>query len=185
MHASDVERYLSYLGDELADLGIQSSIRVLLLGGAFMLTQVNVRRTTDDIDVLPLDEGGIDEATGAPIAVALWNAAHAVAARENLPSTWFNTIIAEFVQTAGAVPTGTLWHKYGPLEIYSPPKEYIFVLKLIANRRKDQRDIRALCRRLKVRTRQQAQHLLDIYIPDAETQQFFALSDTLEKLFPL
>jgi hypothetical protein len=185
MRASDVERYLSYLGEELADLGIRSPIRVLLLGGAFMLTQVKVRRTTDDIDVLPLDEGGIDEATGAPIAVALWNAAHAVASRENLPPTWFNTIIAEFVQAAGSVPAGRLWQKYGPLEIYLPPEAYIFALKLIANRRKDQRDIQALCKRLKVRTRQQAQQLLDIYIPNTETQQFFALPDTLEKLFPV
>src|SRR4051812_18062063 len=105
MNARDIEKYLSHLGDELTELGIQHPVRLLLLGGAFMLTQVKVRRTTDDIDVLPLDEGDTDEATGAPIAVALWNAAHAVAASQNLPTTWFNTVIADFVRAAGVVPT--------------------------------------------------------------------------------
>jgi hypothetical protein len=149
-----------------------------------MLTQMKVRRTTDDIDVLPLDEGDTDEATGAPIAVALWNAAHAVAASQNLPPTWFNTVIADFVRAAGVVPTGTLWHKYGPLEIYLPPREYILVLKLIANRPKDQRDISALCKLLNVRTRQEAQNLIDSYIPDVEIQRLFAIPDSLEAFFP-
>jgi len=184
MNARDIETYLSHLGDELTNQGIQCPIRILLLGGAFMLTQVKVRRTTDDIDVLPLDGGGADKATGVPIAVALWNAAHAVASSQKLPTTWFNTVIADFVRAAGAVPSGTLWHRYGPLEIYLPPREYIFVLKLIANRQKDQRDIIALCRLLKIRTQQQAQQLINTYIPDTEVQLLLEIPDTLEMLFP-
>jgi hypothetical protein len=184
MNTRDIEKYLSHLGHELMDLGVQRPVRVLLLGGAFMLTQVKVRRTTDDIDVLPLDERDIDQATGLPIAVALWQATHAVAANQKLPSTWFNTVIADFVRAAGKIPTGTLWRQYGPLAVYLPPREYVFVLKLIANRPKDQRDISALCKHLNVCTRQQAQCIIDAYIPDVEIQQFFAIPDSLELFFP-
>jgi hypothetical protein len=184
MNARDIEICLAHLGDELTNQGIQRPVRILLLGGAFMLTQVKVRRTTDDIDVLPLDGGDADEATGIPIAVALWNATHAVASSQNLPTTWFNTVIADFVRAAGEIPTGTLWHKYGPLEIYLPPREYILALKLIANRQKDQRDIRALCRHLKIHTRQQAQQLVDTYISDSEVQWLLKIPSTLEMLFP-
>ena len=183
MDARDIEKYLSQLGEELADLGVKQPIRVLLLGGAFMLTQVKVRRTTDDIDVLPLDGGGIDEATGIPHAVALWNAAHAVAGKHELPDDWFNTLIAKFVRAAGEAPIQKLWRTYGPLEVYLPPKEYILVLKLIANREKDQADIAALLARLKIRSRDQAQKLVDTYISDREVQRFFAIHTALDKHF--
>src|SRR5690242_15801161 len=133
MNAKDIETCLSLLGNELAHMGIVRPVRVLLLGGAFMLTQVKVRRTTDDIDVLPLDADAQDEATGLPLAVALWQATHTVAKQYQLPTSWFNTLIQDFIRAAGEVPDGTLWRTYGPLEVYLPPIEYIFVLKFIAN----------------------------------------------------
>ncbi|QBD79864.1 hypothetical protein EPA93_29345 [Ktedonosporobacter rubrisoli] len=184
MKAHDIEKYLAQLGRELANSGIVSPIHILLIGGAFMLTQTQVRRMTNDIDVLPLDEDQRDIATGTPLAVALWNAAHAVAARHRLHPLWFNTLIVDFVRAAGDIPHGTHWRTYGPLEVYLPPKEYMLALKLVANREKDQADIAALCQELKICTRQQAQRLITMYIPDQEEQHLFAIPTTLNTLFP-
>lgn len=181
MNAQDIENYLSELGSELVNLGIDQAVQVLLLGGAFMLTQTALRRSTEDVDVFPLNQEGENVAN---VAVALWNASRLVAEKHKLPYSWFNTIIADFVRTAGPVPIQTLWHTYGPLEVYLPPGDYVLVLKLLANREKDQRDITELCKRFNIHTLQQAQALIDSYMPDPELQRLFITPDTLDKLFP-
>ncbi len=43
MHAQDIETYLAALGQALQDLRAQRPMRILLVGGAFMLTQVRNR----------------------------------------------------------------------------------------------------------------------------------------------
>ena len=60
MHKKDIETYLAELGQELHDLGVQRHVRILLVGGAFMLTQVKNRQTTDDVDVLLKDDDTLD-----------------------------------------------------------------------------------------------------------------------------
>ena len=67
--------------------------------------------------------------------------------------------------------------------VYLPPEEYILTLKLLANRPKDQEDILALTQQLKIRTREQAQRLIDRYIPDKQLQQLNNVDDTLIDLF--
>ena len=56
MQKKQIETYLAHLGQELQDLGVQRPVRILVIGGAFMLIQVKNRRTTDDIDILLKDE---------------------------------------------------------------------------------------------------------------------------------
>jgi hypothetical protein len=46
MQAQDIEVYLADLGQELARMQLQQPVRILLIGGAFMLTQLGSRRTT-------------------------------------------------------------------------------------------------------------------------------------------
>jgi hypothetical protein len=70
------------------------------------------------------------------------------------------------------------------LEVYIPPNDYILALKLLANRRKDQNDILALCQQLCIQTREQAQQVVDCYVPDREVQQLSNLKKTLSILFP-
>ncbi|HEY6408793.1 MAG TPA: hypothetical protein VIY29_15135, partial [Ktedonobacteraceae bacterium] len=79
---------------------------------------------------------------------------------------------------------GTLWRRYGMIEAYIPPGEYILALKLLAGRQKDWDDIYALCQQLKIRTRKQAQQLVDRYIPNKQVQQINDLDDTLNFFFP-
>jgi hypothetical protein len=79
---------------------------------------------------------------------------------------------------------GVLWRHYGMLEVYIPEAEYILALKLPAGRPKDRNDTQALCQRLKVRTRRQAQQVVDRYIPNKQLQQLNNLDDTLNDVFP-
>ncbi len=72
---------------------------------------------------------------------------------------------------------------YGVLEVYLPPAEFILALKLMAGRQKDRADILALCQRLQIQNRQQAQRLVDLYIPDKQLQQLSDLDDTLDEFF--
>lgn len=51
MEKQDIERYLAELEQELSNLGIQQPVRILIIGGTFMLEQVGNRSITEDIDV--------------------------------------------------------------------------------------------------------------------------------------
>lgn len=82
------------------------------------------------------------------------------------------------------MPEGVLWRTYAVLEVHIPPSEYILALKLLAGRQKDEEDIQTLCQLLRIRTRQQAQKLVDRYIPNRQVQQINDLDEKLDNLFP-
>lgn len=81
------------------------------------------------------------------------------------------------------VPEGTLWRRYGKLEVFLPPKDYILALKLLAGRRKDTSDILALCQQLEIQSQEQAQALVDRYIPDPQVQRLNHVGRTLKRVF--
>jgi hypothetical protein len=54
----------------------------------------------------------------------------------------------------------------------------------MAGRTKDADDIEILSPQLNIRTRKQAQHLVDRYIPDKRLQQLSDLEKTLHDFFP-
>lgn len=68
------------------------------------------------------------------------------------------------------VPEGKPWKRFGPLYIHVSPREYILALKILASREKDLADCEILLQKSKVKTRKQAQQLLDRYVP-ARTQE--------------
>jgi len=181
MHAQEIENYLAELGQELQNLGVQHPIRILLVGGAFMLTQIHNRPSTNDVDVL-LKDG--DDSTTSPHYQTFRAAVRAVARKNKLPSNWLNDIMGDFLRDTGTAPDGTLWRTYTMLEVYIPPSEYILALKVFAGRPKDRDDIYSLCQQLQIRTREQAQRLVDRYIPNTQVQQLNHLDDTLDELFP-
>ena len=51
MQAHEIERYLAELGAALASQGINKPVRLLLIGGAYMMLLANAPRTTDDVDI--------------------------------------------------------------------------------------------------------------------------------------
>ncbi len=163
-------------------MGMVQPVRVLLVGGAFMLTQVrNSRANTNDVDVLLKD---IDDTSVSPVYQTFKAAARAVASKNQLPISWINDVIGDFIRDASIVPPGTLWRSYAMLEVYVPPAEYILALKLLAGRRKDQNDIYVLSQLLGMQTRQQAQQVVDRYIPNKQVQQINNLDFTLNFFFP-
>jgi hypothetical protein len=50
MEVDDIERYLAELGAELKNRGIKKPVRILLIGGAYMLLLANSPRSTKDIE---------------------------------------------------------------------------------------------------------------------------------------
>lgn len=180
MQSKEIETYLAQLGQELANMGVNQSIRILLIGGAFMLLRVQNRRTTDDIDVFLKD---IEDTTASTLYQQFRTAVRAIAYRNQLRGNWLSDIMNDSLHHNGQVPAGTLWRIYGILEVYLPPEDFILALKLMAGRQKDRVDILALSKKLKVQTRQQAQHLVDRYMPDKQLQQLSDLDETLDEFF--
>jgi len=62
------------------------------------------------------------------------------------------------------VPDGKQWKRFGPLHVYAPASEYILALKITAGRQKDLDDCAILLLKTQIRTRKQAQQVLDRYI---------------------
>ena len=181
MQARDIEWHLTQLGQELTDRGVQKPIRVLLIGGAYMLLLAKMQRSTDDVDILWLGE---DDDFQRAIE-ELREGVQAVAEKRRLEPDWFNYMTHLLIYDVVTIPRGTLWKRFGPLHIYVPPKTYILALKILAGREKDIEDSRLLLRYVKVRTRSQARILLDRYIsPAAQAANAEDIEHTLEELFP-
>lgn len=180
MEAKHIEAHLAELGEELERQGIEQPVRLLVIGGAFMLLQVQNRKSTRDIDILFKD---VENPSAASFYSAFKSAVRAVAARKRLRESWLNDLVAEVLRDISLVPDGTLWRRYGKLEVFLPPKDYILALKLLAGRRKDTRDILALCQQLEIHTQEQAKALVDRYIPDPQVQRLNHLGRTLKRVF--
>lgn len=180
MQAEEIEAHLAELGQELQEMGLQRPIRILLVGGAFMLTQIRNRQATDDIDIVIKD---VKDTTTPWLYQTFKAAIRSVAMKNKIPTSWLNDVIGDFLRDLGSVPDGKLWRTYGKLEVYLPPEEYILALKLLAGRPKDRNDILALCKRLQVQTREQAQQVLDRYIPNKQLQRMNKIEKTLTRFF--
>jgi hypothetical protein len=179
MHAQEMETYLAELGQELQQRRIAQPVRILVIGGAFMLLQSKSRRATDDIDVVLKD---VEDTVDSPLYDTFRAAVQAVANRNQLRDKWLNDLMAEILRDMGPLPEGTLWRRYGKLEVFFPPEDYILVLKLLAGRQKDRRDIETLCQQLQIQSREQAQRLVDRYVPK-RFQQLRHLDETLDLFF--
>ena len=68
--------------------------------------------------------------------------------------------------------------------MYAPPKEFVFVLKLLAGRDQDLADCRILLPQTRIRTRQQAQRVLDRYLlPETQQDEAETIASSLDALF--
>src|SRR5579859_1038348 len=159
MEADDIERYLTELGAELKNQGLKKSVRVLLIGGAYMLLLANATRSTKDIDIFWLDEDGLQQAY-APLRESV----QVITQKHDLDADWLNYLAQMLMYDEVIVPDGKLWKRFGPLHVYAPAREYILALKIAAGRKKDLDDCAILLPKTKIRTREQAQQVLDQYI---------------------
>lgn len=180
LKAEDIENYLSQLGQDLLKRGIREPVHVLLIGGAYMLLLTNTSRNTDDIDIFWLEEEeGLQRALRP-----LQESVIAVAEANQISLNWLNYMTHLLMYDLVTIPDGNLWKTYGPLHIYAPPEEYILALKIFAGRDKDIEDCKVLLQQIKIKTRQQAQTLLDRYIlPDAQQNNTETIAKSLDLLF--
>ena len=59
-----------------------------------------------------------------------------------------------------------------------------FRLIAISRSKTERDDIYALCQQIKIQAQEQAQQLVDRYIPNKQVQQIYDLDDTLNFFFP-
>ena len=180
MLAQEIEHYLAELGAALESQGITKPVRMLLIGGAYMMLLAKAPRTTDDIDICWLEEGE-DFRTAR---LALREGVQAIASKYALPPNWFNYLTQMLIYDKIMMPRGKLWKRFGPLHVYAPSKEYILALKILAGRDQDLADCRILLSQTRIRTRQQAKRVLDRYIlPDAQREEAETIASSLDVLF--
>lgn len=180
MEARDIERYLAELGAELKQRAIKKPIRILLIGGAYMLMQKHATRTTEDTDIFWLEGDAFQQLRGILSECVL-----TITRRYTLRPDWFNYLSQILMQNDIRIPTGRLWKRYGPLYIYIPPNEYILALKILAGRSKDLADCAIPLPHTTVKSRRQAQQLLDQYIlPEAQEKNAEQIENVLNTLFP-
>src|SRR6266700_3839198 len=180
MQAHEIEHYLTELGVVLESQGITKPIRMLLIGGAYMMLLANAPRTTDDVDICWMEE---DE-DFQKARQALRDGVQAIASKYTLPPNWLNYLTQMLIYDKIIMPRGKLWKRYGPLQVYAPPKEYIFALKILAGRDQDVADCRVLLPQTRIRTRKRAQRALDRYLlPDAQQEEAATIQSALDVLF--
>lgn len=145
-----------------------------------MMLLANAPRSTDDIDIFWLEEG--EDFQKAHLA--LRDGVQTIASKYTLPPNWFNYLTQVLIYDKIIIPRGKLWKRYGSLHVYAPPKDYIFALKIMAGRDKDIADCRILLPQTTIRTRQQAQKVLDRYVlPDAQKDEAETIAYSLHVLF--
>lgn len=74
------------------------------------------------------------------------------------------------------------WKRFGLIHMYLPPKDFILAHKFVASRRKDMADIDALCAQLRVKTRDEAQKIIDKYISQ-DLQRMSHVAEKLDRYF--
>ena len=180
MTEQEIIECLTRLGEGLGELGVQQPIRILMIGGAFMITQIGNRELTEDVDVLAYIDRSADDYQKLVIAASF------VSVDMHVSTRWFSDGIGDLLQAAGTVPSGQLWLKHGMLEIYVPEPRYVLALKMLAGGRdKDIPDIQALFQMFGITTRKQVERLLkkyfikqalEVYAPEI-SQTFVVLTE--------
>jgi hypothetical protein len=173
--------YLQDLGDELERRDFKDPVRIMIVGGVYMMLMVKNRKSTEDVDVVLMDME--DTTNQTPQTKAFQAAVRAVAHKHSLKRKWMNDDVAYFIRDMAPEPEAYLWQRYKKLHVYLPAKEYILALKLMVFRPKDVNDVEALCRELDVTTRERAQEIVDHFVPDKRWQDEYQLEDTLDELF--
>jgi hypothetical protein len=136
-------------------------------------------RPTDDIDIFWLDAEDYLR-TLDPLRQSV----QAITRKYALNPNWFNFVTQMLHSDEMYIPDGKLWKRFGPLHIHLPTNEYILALKIKAGRGKDLADCVILLPKTKIRTRQQAQQLIDRYItPVGQEINAEQITEALNSLF--
>ena len=158
MQEQEIIECLRLLGEELEELGVHRPVRLLMIGGAYMITQFRSRLVTEDIDVLVhLDRY-------SPEYQNFRDAIRYVAQDAQMSWKWLSINVGDFMEEVGKVPRGKLWFEHRKLRVYVPEPEYVLVLKILAARDKDVPDLQFLFQHLRLTKRKQVERLLKKFV---------------------
>ena len=181
MDSQTIERYLQDLGDELVQRKFDVPIRIMIVGGAYMLLMIGNRVASEDVDIVLLD---LPDTTHKTYETQMFiAAAKAVAKKNKLKQKWINDVVADFIRDMAPNPPLIFWKRFRNIEVYVPSQEYILTLKLMTFRKKDVDDVLALLKKLNVTTREQAFSIVDSFVPDKGYYDVYDLEDNLDALF--
>ena len=179
MDSNEIDTYLRALDAELAQRPIKKPVRIVVVGGVYMLFFLRNRAATKDVDIIPLD---FPDTTNPTRETKVFRSAvNAIAKTFRLRRDWMNDVVAAFTQPLPAESL-VLWRDSPNLQIYVPRADCMLALKLLAGRPRDAEDIAALCAELAIHTREQAQALVDRYA-ERHWQEEYLLQATLDALF--
>lgn len=177
--SNEIDTYLHALDAELAQRPIRKPVRIVVVGGVYMLFFLGNRAATKDVDIIPLD---FPDTTSPNRETRVFRSAvNAIAKTFRLRRDWMNDVVAAFTPPLPAEAL-VLWRDSPNLQIYVPSAECMLALKLLAGRARDAEDIAALRAQLAIHTREQAQALVDRYA-DRPWQEECMLQATLDALF--
>lgn len=158
MRKEEIVQYLRLLGEELEELGVRRPVRLLMIGGAYMITQFESRLVTEDVDVFVyLDRYSLEYQN-------FRDAIRYIAQDVQESQKWLSMNVGDFMEEVGKVPRGRLWLEHGMLQVYVPDPQYVLVLKVLAARGKDVPDIQFLLQYLRIKKRKQIERLLKKYV---------------------
>src|SRR5579884_3454349 len=103
MEEHNIIEMLSLLGEELQEMGVTKPIQVVLVGGAYMVTQIHNRSITRDVDVIvQLDKDTVEYRK-------FKDAVRFIAQDLRASPAWLSDNMAEFFQSLGKAPNSKLW----------------------------------------------------------------------------
>lgn len=182
----EIETYFTSLDEalgkqpEFAQMKVQTYVYG---GGALIGHQMKHRRATKDIDVVFLNLK--DSANPDTMTEALFKAVRSVAKKHRLAWEWFNDSANAVNDFRDMMPDPELepWYDGTYLQVSLVSKKCLLVMKLMAGRRKDDQDIEVLLEEVHIETREEAQALVDRFVPDRQRQEHDRLSRTFDELF--
>lgn len=184
MDRTTITSFFQEMGKELEDQGITQQVRLFVFGGAYHVVRVQNRSATEDIDVILLDhQDTFADPLTDTVTKAFKKAANAIAKRHKMKRHWLNDDAAIFMRDYLKHPEFEVFGTFGPLQVLFPTTECGLAIKLLIYRPKDYSDVEALLDEVGIETREQAQALLDRFIPDRRWQGEYNTEQTLREFF--
>lgn len=149
MTKAEIEDALQKLGREMQKQNLTAD--VVLAGGAAMILLLQNREITTDIDAFIRGD-----TTAVNLAVAK------IAEENGLPEAWLNDGVKGFFY---GDPPKTVWADYPGLRVYTVTPEYLFAMKAIAGRPRDDEDLKALVTHLGLKSPEEGLAIVERYVP--------------------
>src|SRR5947207_11105259 len=94
MNSNEIDIYLRMLDKELEKCPIRKPVRIVVVGGVYMLFFLRNRAATKDVDIIPLD---FPDTTNPNRETKIFRAAvNAIAKTYRLRRDWMNDVVAAF-----------------------------------------------------------------------------------------